>query len=129
MNLEQLLIKKQELESQLFVVNSLIEIEENKKSEEVEKPVVKKIKKSAIFFKAGEIYPVFMRSQDLREFKCTEINLTESIVKGSYNGGVVKSYKAEPVWNSIAEKENGYAPSTFAIIVDGRSKTQCTAKK
>lgn len=129
MNLEQLLIKKQELESQLLVVNKLIELEESKKNEEVEKPVVKKIKKSEIFFKAGEIYPVFMRTQGLREFKCTEINLAESIVKGSYNGGEIKLYKAEAVWDSIADRNNGKAPSTFAIIVDKRSKTQCISKK
>ncbi len=86
-----------------------------------------KVKKSDIFFKVGETYPVFFRTKGLKEFKCTEIDLTKNMVKGSIDG-VEKSYKATPVWESVADQKEGKAPNTFAITVDNRTKTRCVAK-
>jgi hypothetical protein len=80
------------------------------------------------FFQTGLTYNVHLKSGAIRKFKCTGIDQDKLIVKGSYENGKEKGYRAEPSWKTLADKQEGKEPSEYIIKINNTIGTLCSSK-
>lgn len=76
-------------------------------------------------FEAGKTYSVYLLSGGVRTFACVSVD--GMTVRGSYQGGKEKSYKAFPRWGRLLDKEEGKEPSAYAIKINNRNGCLCVS--
>ena len=80
------------------------------------------------FFETGKTYNVHLKSGAIRKFVCTEADKEKLIVKGRYEGGNEKGYKAEPFWGRLIDKEQGAAADEYVIKINNRNGVLCSSE-
>lgn len=80
------------------------------------------------FFEAGKTYNVHLKSGAVRKFVCTGVDQEKLIVKGSYEGGKEKGYRADPAWDTLNDKKEGAAPNSYIIKINNRLGVLCSSK-
>jgi hypothetical protein len=80
------------------------------------------------FFEAGKTYLVYLKTGGIRKFKCTSSDKDSLIVRGSYENGKEKAYKAMPAWGRLMDKQEGRPPSSYVIKINNRNGFVCGSK-
>ncbi|GAB6989418.1 hypothetical protein [Paenibacillus pini] len=79
------------------------------------------------FFEVGKIYAVYLKSGEVRKFVCTGSDMENLLVRGSYEGGKQKGFRANPAWNRLMDKQEGLPPVAYMIKINNRNGLLCSS--
>jgi hypothetical protein len=87
-----------------------------------------KMTNTSVFFEAGKVYTVYLKTGGVRKFVCTGSDKENLIVRGSYEGGKEKGYRAIPAWNRLIDKQEGLSPVSYTIKINDRNGLFCSSE-